>query len=166
MSALDMEIPFRQAGRTDFDWFGVDGEGLIGHFATAGFKRRPPSIASRAEDLKIVIDYFDNLAPVRVSHRVDDKSLAAALQREWKGEKDEGRYPCNFTPMADKGLLSFDIEPYLKPGIAYFRVASPETPLTIGELPDNIQRIVSRTLLGTVRLKNQSRVPYDATLQM
>lgn len=161
-----MEIPFDKRAGTDFDWFGVDEEGLIGHFATAGFKRLPPSVATRAEDLKIVIDCFDNLAPVRASHRVDDKSLTTALQREWKGEKNEGRYLCSFASMADKGLFSFDIEPHLKPGIAYFRVASPEMPLHIGELPENIQRIVSRTSLGTVRLKDQSRVPYEATLQM
>ena len=68
--------------------------------------------------------------------------------------------------MADRGLFSFDIESYLRPGIAYFRVALPEAPLAIDELPPNIVKIISRTVLTGVRLRYQSQVFYDATLTM
>jgi hypothetical protein len=159
-----MEIPFEKQAGGDFDWFGVDEEGLIGHFTTAGFKRLPPSVASNAEDLKLVTDYFENISPVKGSHIIDDASLSAVLQRGWSGEKNERRYLRNFVPMADKGLFSFDIESYLRPGIAYFRVACPETPLMMSELPGHIGKIVSRTGLRGVRLRDQSRVAYDATL--
>jgi hypothetical protein len=161
----NMEIPFDKQAGTDFDWFGVDEGGLIGHFTTAGFKQLPPSCASNAEDLKHVTNYFDKIAPVRGSHVVDKKSLTAALQRGWTGEENEQRYLGSFVSMADKGLFSFDIESYLRPGIVYFRVASPDMPLTISDLPEDIRKIISRTVLRGIQLRNQSRVAYEATLK-
>jgi hypothetical protein len=163
---LDMEIPFDTQAGTDFDWFAVDEDELIGHFTTAGFKQLPTSVASSAEDLKLLIDYFENVAPTRGSHTVDESSLAAALQREWKGVANEERYLRSFVSMADKGLFSFDIQSYLRPGVSYFRVALPETPLTMRELPGNIRKLVSRTVLRGVRLREESRVLFDATLLM
>jgi hypothetical protein len=163
---LDMEIPFDKQTWTDFDWFGVDEEGLIGHFTTAGYKRLPPSVASSAEDLKLVTDYFENNAPIKGSHAVDENSVATALQRNWAGEENEGTYLRTFVAMAEKGLFSFDIEAHLRPGITYFRVAYPEVEITIGGLPDRVANVVSRTVLRGVRLRIQSRVPYDATMLM
>ena len=78
---LNMGIPLDKQAGTDFDWFGIDEEGFIGHFTTAGFKRLPSSVAHCAEDLKRISDYFEHIAPVRGSHNVDENSLAAALQR-------------------------------------------------------------------------------------
>lgn len=159
-----MEIPFDKQAGTDFDWFGVDEEGLIGHFTTAGFKHLPPSVASSAEDLKLVTDYFESIAPVKGPHGVDNSSVAAALQRDWRGEENEGRYLRDFVSMADKGLFSFDIESYLRPGVAYFRVAWPAVPLTLNDLPNDVRKIVSKTVLKNVRFRDHSRIPYDATL--
>lgn len=159
-----MKISFDEQAGTDFDWFGVDEEGLIGHFTTAGFKRLPPSVACSAKDLKLVTNYFENLSPSEGGHNVDSSSIASALQRDWKGEKDEERYLRSFVAMADKGLFSFDIGSHLKPDIAYFRVALPQVPITVSELPENIRPIVSRTFLKGVRLRDQSHVSYEATL--
>jgi hypothetical protein len=149
---------------TDFDWFGVDEEGLIAHFASAGFKRVPTSVSENAEDLGLVTSYFKTEAPVRGSHRLDER--LPGLRPDWKGEQKESRYLESFVAMADRGLFSFDIDSYLKSGIAYFRVACPVSPLGLGELPEHIQRIIARTRLAGVRLRSQSHVSYDATLQM
>lgn len=147
---------------TDFDWFGVDEEGLLGHFTTAGFKLLPSSVAASAEDLKLVTDCFKMQAAVRGSHRVDDENIKRALNREWRGERNENRYLRDFISMADKGLFSYDIDTYLKPAISYFRVASPEMPLRLDGLPEPIRRIVFRTFLQGFRLANELHVPYDA----
>lgn len=159
-----MEVDPVDQQTTDFDWFGVDEEGFLGHFTTAGFKSIPPSVSASAEDLKLVTDYFTKQASVRGSHKVDEHSLASSLNREWKGERHETRYLCDFVSMANKGLFSYDIEPYLRPGICYFRVACPDVPLEMHELPDHIQTIVSRTTLKGLRLRNEARVSYEATL--
>jgi len=150
---------------TDFDWFGVDEEGLLGYFTTAGFKLLPRSVAGSAEDLNLVTDYFKMHADVLGSHRVDDENLKNALNREWKGEHKETRYLRDFISMADKGLFSYDIGSHLNPGISYFRVASPQIPLTLEDLPEHIRQIVSRTILKGLRLKNESHVPYEATVE-
>ena len=40
----------------DFDWYCVDGQGQLGHFASAGFKKVPPSVATSAEDLRFLTE--------------------------------------------------------------------------------------------------------------
>jgi hypothetical protein len=45
--------------------------------------------------------------------------------RAGKGESQEERYLRSFIAMADRGLFSFDIDSYLGPNTAYFRVALP-----------------------------------------
>jgi len=41
-----MTIPTAEQEETDFDWFGLDEEGFIGHFTTGGFKCLPQSVAN------------------------------------------------------------------------------------------------------------------------
>jgi len=151
---------------TDFDWFGVDAEGFIGHFTHAGFKRLPASVASSAEDLKFVSEYFQKHAAVRGAHLVDETSLSSALNRQWRGEREETRYLRDFVAMADRGLFSFDIDSYLTPGIAYFRVACPLSPITVEQLPEEIRQVLARTRLAGMQLRHHSRIPYDLTLKM
>src|ERR1700689_1365386 len=92
---------------TDFDWFGVDEEGFVAHFTSAGFKRIPTTVSESAEDLGLVTDYFRNEAPVRGPHCVDEE--LPALRPDWQGEQNESRYLESFVAMADRGLFSFDI---------------------------------------------------------
>jgi hypothetical protein len=159
-----MKIEETEQLTTDFDWFGVDEEGFVAHFASAGFKRIPASVSESSEDLGLVSNYFKTEAPVRGAHWVDEDSLR--LRPDWKGERNEGRYLRSFAGMADRGLFSFDIDSYLKPGIAYFRVAHPLSPLELEQLPEPIRRIISRTRLAGVRLRNQSLISYEATIEM
>ncbi len=107
-SPLTMRIEETAQLTTDFDWFGVDEEGLIGHFASAGFKRVPISVSENAEDLGLVSGYFKTEAPVRGSHRLDEH--LPGLRPNWKGEQNESRYLESFVAMADRGLFSFDID--------------------------------------------------------
>jgi hypothetical protein len=157
-----MIIPKDEQEVRDFDWFGVDADGHIGHFTTAGFKYLPGSVSSSEEDLQEVTGYFDNEAPIRGAHRVDSESIAQF--KGWKGEEHEARYLASFALMADKGLYSYDIDTYVRAGIAYSRVAVPLSPLTLNELPDEVRRIVQRTILQGVCFGRSSRIDYESTL--
>jgi len=157
-----MTIPRSEQESRDFDWFSVDADGHVGHFTTAGFKHLPNSVSGSAEDLEHVTDYFDNQAPVRGDHRVDTASIAGC--KEWKGAENEGRYLASFASMADRGLYSFDIDTYVRPGIAYFRVAVPLSPISLDELPEDVRRIIQRTILQDVCFERSSRIGYESTL--
>ncbi len=157
-----MVISKSEQKEMDFDWFGVDADGHVGHFTTAGFKYLPASVCESAEDLKLVTDYFTDEAPTRDGHKVDDDLVREV--KEWKGEEHESKYLASFVSMADKGLYSYDIETYVRPGLAYFRVAIPLAPLKVNELPDDVRRIVQRTVLQDMSFEGSSRVDYERTL--
>lgn len=159
-----MEIEAQEQDGTDFDWFGVDECGEIGHFTTAGFKKLPRSVSSSAEDLALVTDYFQREAPIRGPHRVEP-TLAREVP-DWKGESQEERYLSSFIAMADRGLFSFDIASYLGPNAAYFRVAAPVSPLCMSDLPDRIRDVLGRTIIKGPLLRQRLRIPYEDTLTL
>jgi hypothetical protein len=157
-----LEIGEQEQQDRDFDWFCIDEAGNIGHFTTAGFKRLPASVAKSAEDLDLVTKYFRDQLPVCGGHQVDDGLVTEIPDPMKRGE----RYLRSFVGMADKGIYSFDIEPYLKTDISYFRVASPLVPTRFRDLPARVQEIVGRTVLTGKLLSCTSRVPYQDTLGM
>src|SRR5262245_966752 len=140
---------------TDFDWFAVDEIGCIGHFTTAGFKLLPRSVASSAEDLKKLTDYFKKLVSTGVRYHVsnDLETEVGPFEREAKREQ----YLAGFVGMAGRGLYSFDIHTYVRPGLAYFCVATPIQPLYVESLPKEIRTIIERTQLKGIRLSEASR---------
>jgi hypothetical protein len=160
--SLPLEIGLQEQQDIDFDWFCVDEAGEIGHFTTAGFKRLPESVSRSAEDLELVAKYFkDELCGGR-GFQVDPLLADAIPDAKNRGE----RYLRSFVAMAERGLFSFDIDSYLKPGISYFRVACPVTALKFDDLPPPIQQIVGRTVLKRHLLRSSSSVPYEETLSM
>ena len=142
---------------TDFDWFCVDQSGHVGHFASAGFKSIPSSVARSGEDLKAVTDFLKRLPARPGAHQIE-----GYLGPDQKSE----RYLRSFIAMADRGLYSFDIGSYLSPDIHYFRVASPREPLKANELPRMIREILSRTVLRDTSLSRSTRVSYMETLEI
>jgi len=139
----------------DFDWYCVDADGRVGHFASAGFKTLPCSVVESAEDLSFLNDFFHELTAVLDGHELDEQ-----LNPECRTE----RYLRSFVAMADRGLFSFNIESYLRPEISYFRVAMPKQPLRFADLPDNVRDILGRTMLSGYLLAQSSAIPYSATL--
>jgi hypothetical protein len=152
-----MRITDDEQWNTDFDWFCVDSDGRVGHFASAGFKRLPLSVAESAEDLRFVTEYFDQLSPSMDGHELD-RLLAPDKRNE--------RYLRSFVAMANRRLYSFDIESYLEPDCYYFRVAIPKTPLRLHELPDPVREALGRTMLKGQSLAQSSVIPYLTTLRM
>jgi hypothetical protein len=123
-----MMIELQEQWDRDFDWFAVDAVGQLAHFTTAGMKKLPQSVAMSAEDLALVTRYFEETAAHRGLHEVESTI----------SEKNGERYLRSFIAMADKGLFSFDIESHLSPDAAYFRVATPTSPIHLSELPTPI----------------------------
>jgi hypothetical protein len=153
------EISLQDQMDIDFDWFCVDVGGCIAHFTSAGFKRLPESVARSAEDLKFLERFFRDELPLRDDHCVDEQ-LDQKVP-EWRINAE--RYLRSFVAMAKKGLYSYDIGSYLEPGIEYFRVAYPKTPINISDLPEAIQKILARTFLN-VRFAASQRISYELTL--
>lgn len=159
-----MEIDLIEQDSTDFDWFGVDECGYIGHFSTAGFKRLPKTVARNREDLETVSEYFSYRASETTGYLLD--SCLQIRVPDWKGEAHEGRYLESFVSMAKKGLFSFDIDTYVTDDLVYFPVAIPERPILVPDLPELIRSIVAKTFLRGVRLDSRRPIRYDATLDM
>jgi len=149
-----LEISEEEQSYTDFDWFCLDEADHIGHFATAGFKSLPLSVARSAENLESLTQFFMGLAATTNS-RID-----ASLTPEKRTE----RFLRSYVAMADRGLFSYDIDTYLTPGIHYYRVASPVQPLRFESLPVHIRQILSLTRLAGVVFAESSLVSYELTL--
>jgi len=157
-------IPEIEQEATDFDWFAADESGCVGHFTTAGFKLLPKSVSVSAEDLKKVTDYFRQLTPTGAGYQVSGE-----LEKEigpFESEKKRAQYLSSFSEMADRGLYSFDIDTYVRPGLAYFRVAVPVQPVRLESLPKEVREIVERTQLKGIRLGEASRIDYESTLSL
>jgi hypothetical protein len=145
----------------DLDWFCLDADGHVGHFTTAGHKYLPKSVAASSENLETLTAFFLGLRPDG-GHEVDAHLAEAVPELSQLGE----RYLRDFVGMAERGLFSFDIESYLKPGIAYFRVALSLRPMKAEHLPEPIREIISQFVLKGRLLKSTSRIPYEETLEI
>jgi len=154
-----MEITWEEQHSSDFDWFCVDEQGEIGHFAHAGYKKLPPSVVASREDREFVLNFFEKEANHSSDFEIDPDLTS-------NGGSTEERYLRSFVAMARRGLYSFDIDSHLRPKICYFRVASPLQPVHLEDLPERVREIISRTKLPLGGLRGLSRIPYDVSLQM
>ena len=152
-----MRISDDEQNYKDLDWYCVDKEGRVGHFASAGYKLIPPSVAESAEDLNLLDEFFSSLPAAPHAHELD-----AHLTEQQRSE----RYLHSFVEMADRGLFSFDIETYPTPETCYFRVAIPKEPLRFTELPKRIRDVLGRTSLKNSALQQSTTIPYTETLKL
>lgn len=152
-----MRISEEQQTYRDFDWYCIDDQGRVGHFASAGFKALPLSVAASAEDLSFLTEFFNQLNAIPNSHELDEH-----LGPEQRSE----RYLGSFVAMADRGLFSFDIESYLRPEISYFRVAIPKVPLLFRDLPDGVREVLGRTVTTNHSFSHCSAIRYSDTLTL
>jgi len=121
----------------EFDWFAIDAEGLVGHFATAGEGSVP----------KIVLE-----------HIAEAESLAEELLRLPVIGKATGHLPGNITDwleMASRGLYSFD---WQHSNGAYRLAATPSSELQIVVLPESLQEVLSRVRFANVRFRELPEV--------
>ena len=152
-----MRISDDEQNCRDLDWYCVDIQGRVGHFASAGFKQVPQSVAESAEDLASLHEFFSSLPAIPNAHVLDDR-----LTSEHRTE----RYLHSFVAMADRGLFSYDVETYLTPDTHYFRAAIPKQPLRFLDLPTKVREVLSRTTLSSSSLEECSTIPYLTTLNL
>ncbi len=105
----------------EFDWFAVDGEGHVGHFATAGGGPVPSAIVARLDELL----------------HLDQQILGLPVIGDASGHLP-GRIE-DWLEMARRGLFSYDWQHWSGP---YHRAAAPRVPIRIADLPADLQEAV------------------------
>jgi len=126
----------------DIDWFAVDLDGVIVHFASGGGKI-PNSVAFNQSDTKKITQYFRDL-PVKASDFKVSQTLDHIIK--FPSRESQERYLNDFIEMANRGLYSFDkTEPGNFSNKQYHLVVSPESTLKLDSLPEDIQAILKRT---------------------
>ena len=148
ISDMDEEV-------NDYDWFAVDKEGNIGHFATGGVGTMPRSVAISSSDLTYVTDFFRRTLPSSTQAHLASKAREASEQMD-SDALVERRFR-DFIMMAGRGIYSFDHSYALgrpnqriRPCPLYYRIAIPASPIHLSDLPDAIQAILVRTAMADV----------------
>jgi len=98
----------------EFDWFAMDGEGHVGHFATAGFRPIPRIVLARFGELR----------------EFDRRILQLPAIGEATGHL--GGLIEDWLEMARRGLFSYDWQHWSGP---YARAATPSRAINIAEIP-------------------------------
>lgn len=125
----------------DIDWFFTDGKYIA--FTASGAGKLPESVARSSENNEKLVSYFRNLpeiSDVIVNPKLD------ALLIEIFGTGVNERYLQDFVSMTKKGFYSFDktnLNNFFD--YDYHLVASPMSPLTINDLPQDILDILIQT---------------------
>jgi hypothetical protein len=117
---------------TEFDWFAVDGDGHIGHFATAGYGPVPAAVLTRMEDVQGLQERVLQL-PI----------IGRAKRRPWASGDIE-----NWLQLAKRGLFSYDFKSHSGP---YRLVATPAQPLRVTELPEALSALIGLVVWPEVR---------------
>lgn len=127
----------------DFDWFAVDTDGHLIHFASGGGKL-PNSVSASREDLEQLNAYFLSSSIISAPARINPN-----LAQTVKNISDIHRYTESSIEYSQRGLFSFSKTELTHPhsNNSYHLVAYPEKPLSLAELPDTIAALASRTIL-------------------
>jgi hypothetical protein len=128
-SGIDQEV-------LDLDWFAVDADGRILHFASAGGVL-PASVAVSQEALALLVEHFGSLPETL---QADAVQVAPSIKQE-KGIRYD-----SFLDYARRGLFSFDkTDLGSRLNSCYHLIARPQYQLTVADLPTEIAAIVSQT---------------------
>ncbi|MBI9017570.1 MAG: hypothetical protein JEZ07_09960 [Phycisphaerae bacterium] len=144
---VNMEITIQHQCAYDFDWFAVDNDGWIAHF-TSGATRLPGSVAVSLEDNKLLLDFFKQLP---------------FICKPFEDTDDSDSESCCWYCMACRGLASYDISDECVGDslFEYHRMYSPEKPLNISDVPDEIAVILKRTVLKNETFAIKSMIYFN-----
>jgi hypothetical protein len=152
-----MEIKEEEVFGIDWDWYAVDTEGNIGHFATAGIRPLPASVRCSKEGLDLVHDFFLKRAEVR-----GRAFLTEGLEKAFGAFNRPVDWAC-FLDMAARGLYSFDTELIHTSDASYYVVAKPEHGVVLAELPNDVRGVLERTTIP-VSFPVSARIPEALAL--
>ncbi len=112
----------------DIMWFSVDNNGNIFECTSAGCGNVPEYVCCSRENTDILLDYFTNEAPI-----VTNSILLIPEEDNFLTQ--------DVKDLSSKGLYCYDVNE--NDDTFYTCVAKPEKPITINELPAEIQKILS-----------------------
>ncbi len=119
----------------EFDWFAVDATGHVGHFSTAGYGPVPLPVLDRLDAAQT-----DELWSL--GERLLGLPVVGQATGHLPGEIDD------WLELARRGLFGFDWQHGSGP---YRRAATPGVPVSIADLPADLQRLVRLVELPGVR---------------
>ncbi|MBJ6110073.1 hypothetical protein JAO73_13705 [Hymenobacter sp. BT523] len=129
ISDIDQEV-------FDYDWFAVDTDGHVLHFASAGGVL-PASVAASNEALTMLQEYFNRLPETPEANKVQ---VVANVSKE-KGVQYD-----SFVNYARRGLFSFDKTRLgARLDACYHLIARPQHELMLADLPTEVAAIISQT---------------------
>ena len=120
----------------EFDWFAVDADGHIGHFSTAGYGPVPLPVLERLD-----ADQTDEVWSL--GERLLDLPVIGEATGHLPGRIDD------WLELARRGLFGFDWQHWSGP---YRRAATPSNPITITDLPVELQPLLQLIEWRGVRL--------------
>jgi hypothetical protein len=139
----------------DLDWYGLDENNQIGHFASGTVGALPPYLSANIHDRALIHGYFTEVRIPCSEAKVDPDALVrgGASNRDAAG-KDW--FLGSFVEMARCGTFSYDCFLYDPPPTGYFRVASPTVPLKLSEVPDAVRAVLERSRLPNVNFERDA----------
>lgn len=138
----DQVITDLEEDTLDLDWFCVDDNDNIGHFATGGRGFLPPSVKASKSNLDVLTEFFlTHLSP----NGVGKESLCLTSHLQFESDEQKARCLYSFLQMGAKGLYSFDCVVVPFRPCDYFKIIEPSVPVVAQELPSEIQRILNMT---------------------
>jgi hypothetical protein len=126
----------------DIDWFSVDTNGEIAHFATGGRGFFPQSVKASRANMNRLVSYFRGTLPAN-GDGVQSRNLSSHMQFTSKAQLTT--YLADYIRMGAKGLYSFDCIIDRKRPSSYFMVVRPSHPLTLNDLPGDVRQLLNLT---------------------
>jgi hypothetical protein len=139
-----MEVSDLEQETQDLDWFALDEEGTIGHFATGGSGKLPRSVAASRDNMNMLTEFFRTHFANFTTPIINPK---LGLHVSLKDEDAKEKYLQDYLNMASRGLYSYDCLLTGKKPTGYFLVAQPTTPLQLTLLPREIRSLLEMTVL-------------------
>lgn len=132
----------------DMEWYGVDRQGNIAVFCSAGEGHLPEFVCKDAERADELIDYFDTLNKITSSILLFSKTeRAVQVARDF----------------SDKGLYYFDADDGTKLGICtlhqyYTKQSYPQKPLKYELLPKHIRDILKDNFMDIEDFSHENTI--------
>jgi hypothetical protein len=131
----------------DWDWYACDLRGCIGHFTSAGLRLLPRTVKADRDRAEKLIRFFTGLD--RASAYVVRDGVEADAGG-WESSARREQYLKSFVATGSRGLFSYDTQMLHSRSASYYLVVRPERPLTIDELPLEVQSLIQITRMPLV----------------
>jgi hypothetical protein len=129
---------------SDIDWFALDANENVLHFASGGGKL-PRTVKEAKNENDFLRSFFNRLESSEEAHVCSDLGKYVTL----KSDESKNAYLHDFVLMAKRGLYSFDKTYLGQPLNAnYHLVCIPYRKLSLKDLPSEVQNILSKTRIN------------------